>query len=150
MIRQHPILDRENKSNFFYYLKIASMMKKQLIATIVLLLICCSSLLAQVKRTITGVITDANGKPVPGATITVKGTTKAAVANDNGEYSIAVDGNPELVVSSVGFLAQTVQAKDGNTLSVSLNANNDALTEVVVTGFGVKKQTRKLAYSITE
>lgn len=126
------------------------MKKRKLVATIVLLLITCSSLLAQVKRTITGVITDAEGKPIPGATVTIKGTVQAVVANDQGEYSISVEGNPELEISSVGYAVRTIQVGDSNTLSASLSTTNDALTEVIVTGFGTRKETRKLAYSITE
>ncbi|MBO9620419.1 MAG: SusC/RagA family TonB-linked outer membrane protein [Niabella sp.] len=109
-----------------------------------------SSLMAQVKRTITGTVTDADGKPLPGATIKVKGRANAAVADDNGRYSITVEGNPELEISSVGHVMQQVTVGNTNTLSVTLASGSSDLEGVVVTALGVSKQKRQLGYSVTE
>lgn len=106
-----------------------------------------SSLMAQVKRTITGTITDADGKPVPGATIAVKGTATAVMANDKGEYSVTVEGNPQLEFSSVGFKSQTVKVGNSTNIPVTLSSGAGDLEGVVVTALGVKRQGRSLGYA---
>lgn len=62
------------------------------------------------SRTITGKVTDENGKAVPLATIEQKGTNNAVTAKDDGTFTINVTGkNPELVISSVNYKDQTVK-----------------------------------------
>ncbi|MBX2899820.1 MAG: carboxypeptidase-like regulatory domain-containing protein [Cyclobacteriaceae bacterium] len=58
----------------------------------------------QATKQISGKVTDGYGKPIPGATIVVKGTTKGTVSDDEGKYKIEVlEGDQTLVVSFVGF-----------------------------------------------
>ncbi|WP_300600223.1 SusC/RagA family TonB-linked outer membrane protein [Niabella sp.] len=123
------------------------MKKKQVLFVFVALLLGYGSLQAQIKRTITGVITDADGKPVPGATITVKGRSQAAVANEKGEYSINVEGSPELEISSVGFVTKVLKVGSDSTLPIILNTDQGSLEGVVVTALGVKRQQRSLGYA---
>ncbi|MCD2423947.1 SusC/RagA family TonB-linked outer membrane protein [Niabella pedocola] len=124
------------------------MKKKRLLLVFFATLLCCGSLLAQVRRTITGTVTDADGKPVPGATVTVKGTARAVVANENGMYSIEVQGNPELVVSSVGFVSKTLRVGADNDLPITLISQaNDMADVVITTALGIKREARSLGYS---
>ena len=105
---------------------------------------------AQAKRTITGIVRDANGAALAGATVNEKGTTNNVLTGDNGSFSISVSNNATLVISYAGFNAQEVPAPAGGTLNISLQNNGTTLNEVVVTGFGVRKQTKKLSYSVQE
>jgi len=102
-------------------------------------------------RTITGKVSDAGGQPVPYASIAVKGTNKGVNANENGDFSLTVpaSGKTTLFVSAVGFEDQQVEVGSANTLSIRLKSGT-AMSEVIVTAFGVKQQKKALGYAATE
>ena len=98
-------------------------------------------------RTITGKVTDENGKAVPLATIEQKGTNNAVTAKDDGTFSINVTGkNPELVISSVNYKDQTVKIGNQTYYPVSMSGTGE-LSEVVVTALGITRQKRSLGYA---
>jgi TonB-linked SusC/RagA family outer membrane protein len=98
-----------------------------------------------------GRVLNEKGEPVAGATITVKGTKKAVVSNDNGEFSIQADKGQVLVISSIGYGAREVPVRgDNDHLSVTLAIANQVINEVVVTALGIKKERKALGYSVTE
>ena len=119
---------------------------------VLLLLICLFSTFAfsQERKTVSGVIRDNSGTALPGVTVTEKGTNNRVVTDANGNYTIKVGPQSTLVVSYVGFTPKEIAASDPTTTSISLSSGENALAEVVVTGFGVRKETRKLAYSVSE
>jgi TonB-linked SusC/RagA family outer membrane protein len=99
------------------------------------------------SRTITGKVTDENGKAVPLATIEQKGTNNAVTAKDDGTFSITVTGNnPELVISSVNYKDETVKIGNQFYYAVSLTGTGE-LSEVVVTALGITRQKRSLGYA---
>lgn len=104
---------------------------------------------AQEQRTITGVIQDSSGAPIPGATISVRGTSLATLANENGRFEIKVQPKQELEFSSVGYITQIIRVDNQFDLNVTLLPNKDALGEVVVTALGIRKQKRSLGYAAT-
>ncbi|MCO5238733.1 MAG: TonB-dependent receptor [Chitinophagaceae bacterium] len=86
---------------------------------------------------ITGQVSDAQGKPVDGVTVSVKGTTLATRTDAQGYYSISVpDGNTTLVFTSVGYVKQELVVKQSGTLNVTLKIAVSDLDEVVVVGYG--------------
>lgn len=93
-------------------------------------------------RTITGTVTDAaDGSPLPGVTVVVKGGNTAAQTNAVGEYSIAVSGtNPVLIFSFVGMITQEVAAGSRSQVDVELKTDQAALDEVVVIGYGTARK----------
>ena len=106
---------------------------------------------AQLRKTVTGVVKDPSGAPIPGVTIKVKGAKAGGVITDEtGNFSIKTDPGATLVLSSIGFGSKEVSASDAPFLSIQLEKNNKELSEVIVTGFGAKKDVRKLSYSATE
>src|SRR3954468_19311921 len=109
-----------------------------------------AALLAQTKSTINGVVRDATGAPVVGATVKVKGSNVTGVTDETGHFTLKAGSGATLTISSIGFVTKDVTVGNSSALSVDLASNNKELSEVVVTGFGAKQQTRKLAYSITE
>ena len=126
------------------------MKNKRLLIVLLALLFANALLLAQEKRTVSGVVREENGQGLPGATITEKGTRNNVVSNTNGNFSISVAPTATLVISYVGYNSQEVSASETN-LSVSLSpATSTSLSEVVVTGFGTRKEARKLSYSVSE
>ncbi|MGM0376405.1 MAG: SusC/RagA family TonB-linked outer membrane protein [Bacteroidota bacterium] len=106
-----------------------------------LTLLLLSSGIAKAQTTITGTITDGETQdPMPGATVSVKGTTQGTITNAEGQYEIQVDPGQTLVFSFIGFISQEVEVKNQEAIDVTLNPEVKKLDEVVVTGYGT--QTR--------
>ena len=87
--------------------------------------------------TVKGVVKDAKGEPIIGATVTEKGTKNATVTDFDGNYSLNVSSrNAVLVVSYIGFVAQEIKAGG----DVTLQEDNALLNEVVVIGYGTQRK----------
>jgi len=103
----------------------------------VFLILICGAGAAFAQTTVTGKVMDANGEPVPGITVTVKGTKTATPTNTDGSYSIkTASGARALVFSGVGFITQEVSIGTGINYDVVLTASAGDLNEVVVIGYG--------------
>lgn len=113
-----------------------------------LLAICAVFAWAQTK-TVSGRISDANGNPVPYATITVKGTTTGVAADENGNFVITAGPNAVLSVSAVGFVSQDVSVANQSVIGVTL-ASTESLQEVVVTAVGISRAEKALGYSVSK
>jgi TonB-linked SusC/RagA family outer membrane protein len=105
--------------------------------------------MAQQKQTVTGTVSDEAGKPVPAATIAVKGTKTSTVSDDNGRFSISAEQGQVLVVTSIGFAKNEITVGSSNTITVSLTAVAGE-TDVVVTALGIKRQKKSLGYAVQE
>lgn len=94
------------------------------------------------NRTITGKVTDANGQPLVGASVIVKGTSIGTTTNSEGLYSISVPANGRtLIISSIDMVSQEVTIR-GSNLDVSLITSSVSnLSEVIVTGYGRQKRS---------
>ena len=101
----------------------------------------------RVQETITGKVIDPDGKPVIGASVTVKGTQKGVLTNKDGEFTISASKGDVLVITSMGFAATQVTVTDAP-ISVSLGVSSAALSEVVVTALGIQRRTKDLTYSV--
>ncbi len=69
---------------------------------------------------LSGTVTDANGEPIPGATIIVQETNNGTTSDFDGNFSIAVDQDQNLEISYLGYTTQIVQFTGQDNLSVSL------------------------------
>ena len=107
-------------------------MNKKLLMCLTTFLLCVSAAVAQTK--ISGTVVSAgDNEPVIGATITVVGTKTAAVTDFDGKFSLTTDvPNPQVTISYIGMVAQTLKATAN--MHVELKANAQVLNEVVVTG----------------
>jgi TonB-dependent starch-binding outer membrane protein SusC len=92
------------------------------------------------NRTVSGIVSDVNGKGVPGVTVAVKGTNTATQTDGNGLYRLNAPENSTLVFSSVGFESYEVSAGTRTSMDVTLNATNGNLSEVVVIGYGTARR----------
>src|ERR1700761_4749367 len=91
--------------------------------------------------TITGKVTDDKGAPVPGATVTLKGSSAGASTNADGNFTITGPANATtLVISSVGFTQQTISIPGQTTINVTLHPTQSNLNEVVVIGYGTARR----------
>lgn len=94
----------------------------------------------QDKR-ISGKVTDATGAPLPGVSVTVKGTSNGTTTNANGEYTITVPSQDAvLVFSSVGYAAQEIPVGDRTAINATLSASTSELNTVVVVGYGTARR----------
>lgn len=92
----------------------------------------CVSVYAQ--QVIRGTLKASSGEPLPGATITVKGTNKTAVADSRGMFSIDAAQGSALVISSVGYRSREVIAIDTD-INETLDLVPGSMNEVVVIGY---------------
>jgi TonB-linked SusC/RagA family outer membrane protein len=100
---------------------------------------CTFSLYAQ--RAVTGTVTDGNGEPVIGASVSVKGSSNGTVTSSNGAYSLSnVQENDVLVFSYVGYITQEVKVTNQTTVSITLQEDTQELEELVVVGYGTQKK----------
>ena len=102
------------------------------------------------KRTLTGVVKDASGVPVPGATVQVKGTNVGAVTDFDGEFKLDVDDNAQiLVIAYLGYETQEIEIGNKSVFSITMNESTEALKEVVIVGFGGTQKKASVVSSIT-
>ncbi|WP_303312739.1 TonB-dependent receptor [Hymenobacter sp. BT730] len=91
--------------------------------------------------TVAGRVTQPNGDGLPGVTVVVKGTTRGTTTDANGYYSITAPEGSTLVMSYVGFQRREVPVTGASTsLNVSLQEDTQALSEVVVVGYGTQER----------
>src|SRR5690554_1300961 len=91
--------------------------------------------------TVTGTITDTNGQPIPGVTVSLPGTTVGTATDLDGQYSINVPEGSTLVFSFIGYESQSVTVGDRSIIDVTLSEDMAALDEVVVVGYGTVKKS---------
>lgn len=88
---------------------------------------------------VSGKVTDEKGAALSGATVEVKGTNTRAATGTDGLFTINATIKSKLLISSVGYTSQEVEVT-GATLNISLKANANDLTDVVVVGYGTRKK----------
>jgi len=108
--------------------------------------------LAAQPRLVTGTVTSAeDGSPLPGVSVSVRGTTAGTITDMNGQYQLNVPGNAdELVFSFVGLLTREVEFTGQDRIDVTLEQDLLKIDEVVVTAMGIRKEKKALGYSVQE
>lgn len=87
---------------------------------------------------VTGTVTDEINETIIGATVVVKGTSKGTVTDVNGQYSIVAETNDILVFSFIGYETKEIRVANKSVINVQLQAQQQALDEVVVVGYGTR------------
>ena len=96
--------------------------------------------ITQQSSTCNGVVKDALGEAIIGASVVVKGTTNGTITDFDGNFSIpGVKSGDIIVISFVGYQTQEI-TWTGKPLNVTLKDDTQALEEVVVVGFGSQKK----------
>lgn len=90
------------------------------------------------NASITGVVVDSDGEPLPGATVRIAKTKAATVTDINGAFAIPGGANSVLVVSYIGKKPAEVKGTPGKRLHIILNDDENVINEVVVTGIVTK------------
>lgn len=98
-----------------------------------------SALWSQQANTVEGIVTDANGEPVIGASIVIKGTTNGTMTDLDGKFSLP-NASGTLVVSYIGYKTQEIALNGQKQLKVVMQEDSELLDEVVVVGYGAQKK----------
>lgn len=114
----------------------------------IIIFLLAMSYLSMAQRIVSGIVTDENQKPVSQATVAVKGTTKQVLTNAEGKFSIDANSDDVLVISHISFLSIEVKASESDAIILTSNSKN--LSEVIVTAFGIKKEVKRIGYSVQE
>lgn len=92
------------------------------------------------RRSVTGIVKDAKGEVIIGASVTIKGTYEGTITDANGKFTIDIPRGTVLVISYLGFLNKDVEVGDKAYLDVVIDEDNKLLDEVVVIGYGAVKK----------
>lgn len=115
---------------------------------VTLFLVAATALFAQ-EKSVSGTVIDNTGEPVIGASIVIDGTTRGAVTDMDGHFTLS--GVPEkatLKVSYIGYVPQTISVAGKTVFNITLKEDSQTLDEVVVIGYGsVKKSNLTSAVS---
>lgn len=97
------------------------------------------------SRTVKGKVIDEEGTPIPGVNILQKGSSMGALSDIDGNFSIVVPANEKvvLVFSFIGLMTEEVDVSELEYAEISLAADNAALSEVVVVGYGASSDDQK-------
>ena len=114
-------------------------MKKRLTMFLAVLFLCMGTALAQTKVSGT-VLSQDDGQPIIGAAVKVDGTSTGMLTDVNGRFSLTLpEGKSSITISYLGFVSQTVKAKNG--MRVFLKSDAAALDEVIVVAYGTQKKS---------
>lgn len=103
----------------------------------------------QQQETCTGIVKDATGETVIGASVVVKGTTNGTITGLDGDFTLSNVKKGDIIqISFVGY--QTMEVPfNGQPINVTLKDDTQTLEEVVVTALGIKKDAKKLGYAVS-
>ena len=100
------------------------------------------SVTAMAQRKVTGKVVDANGEPIIGASVMVKGTSTGAITDLDGNFTITnAPQNGTLVVSYVSYRTQNIGLEGKSNFNITLEEDRQLLDEVVVVGYGVQRKS---------
>ncbi len=107
------------------------------------------AMVAAQSRTITGKVTEKNGQPVDGASVQIKGSKTGTAADAQGNFKITAKTGDVLVISAVNFGSKEVKLGTESTLNITLEVQLNAMTEIVVTALGIKREKKALGYAVS-
>ncbi len=102
------------------------------------------------NRTVKGKVTGSDGKAVPFATVTVKGTNNAISADENGNFSIQAPPNAILVFSAASYKDTEVKIGNQTTVTASLTTQGELSEVVITTALGIRRVDKALGYSVAK
>lgn len=92
------------------------------------------------QQTVSGVVVDETGSPLPGVSVRVKGVNRGAVTDANGRYQLNIANGEVLVFSYVGYETTELTYTGQKELRTGLQLAAEGLDEVVVVGYGTQKK----------
>jgi TonB-linked SusC/RagA family outer membrane protein len=106
---------------------------------------------SQAQKKLTGKVTDQTGAALSGASVVIKGTAVGVITGTDGEYSLNLSENSKsIIVSFVGMKTLEIAIENRSKVDIVLQPEIVKIGDVVVTAFGIKRETKALGYSIQE
>lgn len=102
------------------------------------------------KSKVNGTVKDANGEPLIGVSVSVKGSGTGVITNANGGFTLLAAKGDVIEFSYVGYGQKKVVVNDTPNLAVVLQEDTKQLDEVVVTALGIKRAEKALSYSVQQ
>lgn len=108
-----------------------------------LILLFCVTIAGWAQQfTVQGIVKDAAGESVIGASVLIKGSTVGTITDLDGRFTLTeVEKGTVVEISYIGYVSQSVVVKDGSLLNIILKEDTETLEEVVVVGYGVQKKS---------
>ncbi len=100
-------------------------------------------------QTVSGTVSDENGKSLQGVSVTVKGAAGGTTTDADGKYSVQAASTATLVFSYVGYTRTEIAVSGRTVINVSMTVDTRNMSEVVVTALGITKEARRLGYAAT-
>jgi len=124
---------------------------KHFLLTIIAIVMLSQASLSQTK-TIVGKVTDeADGKPLAGVTVRVKGTNVGAFTKGDGSYLVQVPGaSNTLIFTYTGYLTREVNIDGRSEVNVTMQTSSIMTQDVIVTAFGVEREQKALGYAVQQ
>ncbi|SDT51749.1 TonB-linked outer membrane protein, SusC/RagA family [Mucilaginibacter mallensis] len=94
-----------------------------------------------------GTVKDDTGSPLPGVSVSIKGTTRGTQTDADGRFNLDAKSGDVLVFSYIGYLKKEVPVSSSLIYAVTLTSDSKNLNEVVVTALGVKRSEKSLTYA---
>ncbi|SEW43415.1 TonB-linked outer membrane protein, SusC/RagA family [Chitinophaga sp. YR573] len=91
-------------------------------------------------KTYSGMITDSSGIPIPGATVSVKNSSKGVVTKNDGSFSIQAVPGTVVAVSIIGYLSREVTLGNDNRVQITMTSQASNLTDIIVVGYGTQRK----------
>ncbi|HPF96782.1 MAG: TonB-dependent receptor [Flavobacteriaceae bacterium] len=92
------------------------------------------------QTTISGIITDSNDQPLPGATIVVENSSRGTTTDFDGLFSLEASKGDVLLISYIGFTSSKITVGDSSYYTIKLEEDASLLEEVVIVGYGQQKK----------
>jgi TonB-linked SusC/RagA family outer membrane protein len=124
-------------------------MKLKFNGFLVLLVVLVAQLTFAQERSVSGIVSDNAGMPLPGVSVLVKGTKTGTQSDFDGKYSIKASPSDVLVFSYVGMKSAEKSASS-TTVNAKLASDATQLESVVVTSLGIKREKKSLGYATQE
>ena len=113
-------------------------MKRKLFLLLVTLF---TAVTAMAQQKVSGKVVDAEGQPLFGAGVLVKGTTTGAVTDLDGNFELTVPAGAVLEISSIGYVTQEIAVGNQTKFEITLEEDREMLDATVVVGYGTVKRT---------
>jgi len=95
----------------------------------------------EVKKEVTGIVTDESGVPIIGASVVIDGTTVGVITDQFGKFSLKCSASNTLSISSLGYVAQKLKVEGRNSFVIKLKDEVSQLDEVIVVAYGTSKKS---------
>lgn len=151
----------DGESNIRHLIKLLRVMKITLLLLVIALVRVSASsetydshgksFSVQQQETVTGKVIDRTGEGIPGATIVWKGTNTGTVSDFDGNFTLTrVPNNTTLVFSFIGMKTKEVVNTTENNIRVTLEDEDIALEELVVTALNISREKKSLGYAVQD